>query len=184
VLEKAMSRDLAQGARVLASSVLSPAFAAANVLTHAQPWAALESDRSGAWISLVLPKAVTFNMVRLREAIDYGVRIDEFALEVWQDGRWRTIAQHSCLGPRRLIRLDAPATTRKVRLRIIKAAASPVLAEFGLYLLPYLVEEPSIDWDSYLLYAGRITTQHRLPSLYRTFCTAHRWNRTSPGRHH
>jgi len=177
VLEKAMSHDLAQGATVLASSVLSPAFAAANVLAGSrvhladtqaslpagtsarsvgtpaavassiQPWAALESDRSGAWINLVLPNAVTFNMVRLREAIDYGVRIDEFAVEAWQDGRWRTLARHSCLGPRRLIRLDAPATTRKVRLRIIKAAASPVLSEFGLYLLPELVEEPSIDRD-------------------------------------
>src|SRR5438874_1942358 len=58
VLDKAMSRDLAQGARVRASSVLSPAFAAENVLTRAQPWAALESDRAGAWITLVLPKAV------------------------------------------------------------------------------------------------------------------------------
>jgi alpha-L-fucosidase len=159
VLEKAMSRDLAQGARVLASSVLSPAFAPANVLAHAQPWAALENDSSGAWITLVLPNAVTFNMVRLREAIDYGVRIDEFAVEIWQDGRWRTLAQHSCLGPRRLIRLDAPATTRKVRLRIIKAAASPVLAEFGLYLLPHLVEEPSIDRDP----QGMVTLRAQAP---------------------
>src|SRR5882724_822424 len=147
VLEKAMSRDLAQGARVRASTVLSPAFAPANVLTRAQPWAAVESDRSGAWITLLLPNAVTFNMVRLREAIDYGVRIDEFVVEAWQDGRWRTLAQHSCLGPRRLIRLDSPATTQKVRLRILKAAASPVVSEFGLYLLPELVEEPSIDRD-------------------------------------
>jgi alpha-L-fucosidase len=176
-LDKAMSRDLAQGARVISSSAHSPAFAPANVLSGSrvhladtqaglsagrpagpvgtpavvasstQPWAAVESDRSGAWITLVLPNAVTFNMVRLREAIDYGVRIDEFAVEAWQDGRWRTLAQHSCLGPRRLIRLDAPATTQKVRLRIIKAAASPVLSEFGLYLLPELVEEPSIDRD-------------------------------------
>jgi alpha-L-fucosidase len=160
VLEKGMSHDLAQGARVLASSVLSPAFAPANVLTRAQPWAAVESDRSGAWITLVLPNAVTFNMVRLREAIDYGVRIDEFVVEAWQDGRWRTLAKHSCVGPRRLIRLESPATTRKVRLRIIKAAASPVLSEFGLYLLPYLVEEPSIDRDP----QGVVTLRAQTPA--------------------
>jgi alpha-L-fucosidase len=87
-------------------------------------------------MSLNLPEAVTFNMVRLREALEYGVRIDEFAVEIWQGGRWRILAQHSCLGPRRLIRLHAPVTTQKVRLRIIKAAASPVVSEFGLYLLP------------------------------------------------
>ena len=143
-LDQAMRRDLAQGADVRASSTFSQQFAPVNVLSGARPWAALESDRDGAWIALNLPEAVTFNMVRLREALDYGLRIDEFAVEIWQDGSWRTLAQHSCLGPRRLIRLDAPVTTRKVRLRIIKAAASPVVSEFGLYLLPDLPEAPSI----------------------------------------
>jgi alpha-L-fucosidase len=133
-----MRRNLAQGADVRASSTFSPEFTPANVLSSARPWAALESDRAGAWIALNLPEAVTFNMVRLREALDYGIRIDEFAVEIWQDGHWRTLEQHTCLGPRRLIRLNAPVTTRKVRLRIIKAAASPIVSEFGLYLLPEL----------------------------------------------
>ncbi|MFL6602707.1 MAG: alpha-L-fucosidase [Steroidobacteraceae bacterium] len=174
VLDKALSRDLAQGARVMASSALSPEFAPANVLgstpasaagtpvvvaSRARPWAALESDRSGAWLTLVLPRAVTFNLVRLREAIEYGVRIDEFAVEIWQDGRWQILAQHSCLGPRRLIRLDTPVTTRKVRLRIIKGAASPVVSEFGLYLLPYLLEEPSIERDT----QGMVTLRGEAP---------------------
>jgi hypothetical protein len=46
-------------------------------------------DRDGAWIALNLPEAVTFNMIRLREALDYGLRIDEFAVEIWQGGRCR-----------------------------------------------------------------------------------------------
>lgn len=147
-LDRMMSRNLAQGARISASSVFSPAFAAANLSSGTAPWAARENDRSGAWVALDLPQAMTFNVVRLREAIEYGARIDKFAFEVWQDGAWRTLAQHSCLGPCRLIRLDAPVTTNKVRLRIVEAAASPVLAEFGLYLLPDLIEEPSIDRDA------------------------------------
>jgi alpha-L-fucosidase len=148
VLDKTLSRGLAKGATVTASSMFSPAFAPANVLSGAKLWAARENDRSGAWIALTLPKAVTFNLVRLREALEYGVRIDEFAFDVWQDGAWRTLAQHRCLGPRRLIRLDVPVTASRARLRIIKAAASPILSEFGLYLLPDLVEEPSIDRDA------------------------------------
>lgn len=146
-LDQMMSRNLAQGARVTASSVFSPTFAAANVLSGTTPWAARESDRSGAWIELQLPAATTFDVVRLREAIEHGARIDEFAFEAWQNGAWRTLAQHRCLGPRRLIRLDEPVTTDRVRLRIVEAAASPVLAEFGLFLLPDLVEEPSIERD-------------------------------------
>jgi alpha-L-fucosidase len=148
VLDKTMSRDLAKGATVAASSAFSSAFAPANVLSGATPWAARDNDQSGAWISLSLPAATTFNMVRLREAIEYGVRIDEFAFEVWRNDAWQTVAQHRCLGPRRLIRLDAPVTAQKVRLRIVKAAASPIVSEFGLYLLPDLVEEPAINRDA------------------------------------
>jgi alpha-L-fucosidase len=147
-LDRMMSHDLAQGAHVTASSAFSPAFAPANVLSNTAPWAASEDDRSGAWITLHLPKAETFNVVRLREACEFGVRIDEFAFDIWQDRKWQTLAQHSCLGPRRLLRLDARVTAQKVRLRIVKASASPVLAELGLYLLPELVEEPAIERDT------------------------------------
>jgi alpha-L-fucosidase len=147
-LDQMMSRDLAKGARVTASSVFSPAFAAANVLSGSEPWAARESDRSGAWIELHLPAATTFDVVSLRETIEYGVRIDKFAFEAWQDDAWRTLAEHTCIGRRRLIRLDTPVTTNKVRLRILEAAASPVLAEFGLFMLPDLIEEPAIERDA------------------------------------
>jgi alpha-L-fucosidase len=147
-LDRMMSLDLAKGAKVTASSVFSSDFAPANVLSPIGSWAAREDDRSGAWLALRLPKAVTFNVVRLREAIEYGARIDKFAFDVWQDGAWRTVAEHSCLGRQRLIRLEVPITARQVRLRIIEAAASPVLAEFGLHLLPDLIEEPAIERDA------------------------------------
>jgi len=88
---------------------------------------------------------VTFNMVRLREAIEYGIRIDEFAVEVGRMDAGEPSAQHSCMGPRRLIRLDTPATGAKSAPAHHQGGRSPVLSEFGLYLLPYLVEEPSID---------------------------------------
>jgi alpha-L-fucosidase len=164
-LDQMMSRNLARGARVTASSVFSPMFAAANVLSGTAPWAARESDRSDAWIELHLPAATTFDVVRLREAIEYGARIDKFAFEAWQDGAWRTLAQHTCLGRCRLIRLDTLVTTDKVRLRILEAAASPVLAEFGLYLLPDLIEEPAIERDS----QGRVSlrsNRHEVALFY------------------
>src|SRR5437870_3686445 len=92
-----MSPSAPVGFGTAANEPASPAAAGhvgtSLVAPHTQPWAALESDRSGAWIALDLPRAVTFNMVRLREAIEYGTRIDEFAVETWQDGRWRACAQ-------------------------------------------------------------------------------------------
>jgi len=71
-----MSRDLAQGPGPPA--VCSP-HRCRECHTRAEPWAALETT-VGRLVTLVPPHAVDFNIVRLREAIEYGVRIDESPL--------------------------------------------------------------------------------------------------------
>lgn len=147
ILDKTYAGNLAAGARATASSTFSPAFAPAKVLSPNGVWAAREDDRAGAWLQLTLPRPVQFDLIRLREALPFGVRVDDYEIDVRQDGDWRTITRHTCVGPQRLIRLDTPVTAREVRLRIVKAAASPVISEFSLYRLPDIVEAPAIMRD-------------------------------------
>lgn len=148
ILDKAHAVNLNAGARVTASSTFGRGCAPVNVLSNkADFWAARENDTAGAWLQLDLPQARTFDMIRLAEATDYGVRVDDYAIDIWQDGAWKAIAEHTCISSQRLIRLDTPVTTPKVRLRVTKAAASPVLTEFSLYRLPDVVEEPAIVRD-------------------------------------
>jgi len=147
ILDKTYADNLAAGATVAASSTFSPAAAPARVLSKDGFWAARADDRAGAWLQLTLPRPVQFDLVRLREALPYGVRVDDYEIAVRQDGAWRTIARHTCIGPQRLIRLDTPVTAREIRLSITKAAASPVISEFSLYRLPDIVEEPAILRD-------------------------------------
>ncbi len=78
---------------------------------------------------------LTFNIVRLREYLPLGQRMDDWALDVWQDEQWQELAKGSAIGACRLVR-STPRTTTKVRLRITRAAACPALAEFGLFLEP------------------------------------------------
>lgn len=136
ILDKTYANNLAKGATVTASSAFSTAFAPARLGLGKGGWAARETDRDGAWLRLDLPKVQRFDLIRLREDLPYGVRVDDYEIDVWQGKAWQTIAKHSCIGPQRLIRLERPVTARKVRLRITKAAASPVISEFSLYLLP------------------------------------------------
>jgi alpha-L-fucosidase len=78
---------------------------------------------------LEFKEPVTFNIVRLREYLPLGQRIDDWALDAWQDAEWHEFAK--------LARPSAPAgscapnTPRtpppKCRLRITKAAACPAL---------------------------------------------------------
>jgi len=71
---------------------------------------------------------LTFSIIRLKEDIRQGQRIDAVTVEAWKDG-WQEIASAKSVGPRRLIRLDAPVTASKLRAR---ATGGPV-SEFSLF---------------------------------------------------
>ncbi len=141
------AHNLAAGAHVTASSRFSPAFAAPKALSETSAWAAANGDRS-AWLSLDLAKPTTFDVVRLAEDIRFGVRVDDYAVDIWKDGAWMEIARQTAIGPERLIRLDQPMTTTRVRLRILSASAAPVIGKIGLFRLPDILEEPSIRRDA------------------------------------
>jgi alpha-L-fucosidase len=80
--------------------------------------------------------AATFSVIRLRERIRLGQRIDAVAVDRWDAGSWQPLAAATSIGPRRLIRLERPVTAARLRLRIVQAAASPALSEFALFAEP------------------------------------------------
>ena len=61
-------------------------------------------------------RPVTFSVIRLREDIRQGQRIESVVVEAWRDG-WQAIGSATSVGPRRLIRLETPVTTARVRAR-------------------------------------------------------------------
>jgi alpha-L-fucosidase len=89
--------------------------------------------RSGSNFTYDLRAEVAFDVIRIREDIGLGQRIDAFDVDAWIGGRWVTVAKATSIGPRRLIRLDHHVTARRVRLRVTEASASPVIAEFALF---------------------------------------------------
>jgi alpha-L-fucosidase len=76
---------------------------------------------------------VTFNVVRVRENIRLGQRIEAIALEEAQGNGWSPIAEATSIGACRIVRTSRDITAGRVRLRVTKAAACPALSEFGLY---------------------------------------------------
>lgn len=154
------SRNLAAEARAHASNARA-GHAAANVLDGARDtyWACDDGVATPELI-LDMPAARTFDVVRLREYLPLGLRVTAFALDIW-DGRWRQIAQHQGIGAQRLVRLDAPVTTSKVRLRVLDAPAGPAISEIGLFLHPVLVDPPEIKRDR----EGKVTIVGGAPGL-------------------
>ncbi|MEK7780773.1 MAG: alpha-L-fucosidase [Verrucomicrobiota bacterium] len=134
-LEATFKHDLARGAKATASNVRGNdnSFAAKNVLANnAKKYWATDDGVTHAEVVLDFGKPKTFNIVRLREHLPLGQRVDAFALDQWKDGAWVEFATGQSIGSCRLLR-RAKLTTEKVRLRITKAVACPAISEVGLF---------------------------------------------------
>jgi alpha-L-fucosidase len=84
-----------------------------------------------ATIDLGRPQKI--QVIRLREAIRFGQRIDLVTIERWKPDGWEKIASATGIGARRLIRLEAPVIAQRLRLRIEQASASPAVSEFAVF---------------------------------------------------
>jgi alpha-L-fucosidase len=97
------------------------------------------SGRTNATVTLTLPRAVTFDVLSLQEAVDHrGQRIESFAIETWNGAACVAVDplaadELTTVGHRRLIRLKSPVTADQVRLRITGSRLEPTLAELGLF---------------------------------------------------
>lgn len=142
-LKHTFARNLAAGSSVSVTDFHGAAPVRADGGSRFEAGNMLDGDPSTFWlvhsaitsaeIVFDLGDRTKFDVVRIREAISLGQRIGGFEVDVWSDARWEKAAEATSIGACRLIRLKTPAHTSKVRLRITEAAATPALAEFGLY---------------------------------------------------
>lgn len=136
ILDQTFGENLAAGARVTASAERGPGFTAAHVLDGDGDtyWSTADDVRTAS-IELALPEPRWFDVVSLREYLPLGLRVDDWVLERWADGRWQEFGRGTGIGARRLWRGDFQHADR-VRLRFVNAAACPAIAEVGLHAEP------------------------------------------------
>jgi alpha-L-fucosidase len=138
LLRRMYAVNYASGATAKAGNVRGgdERFAAAKMLdADRNSYWATDDNVTAATVEFDLGREQSFNVVRLREAISLGQRVDEFAVDVWRDGGWSEFGKGTSIGAQRLLRGER-VTTRRVRLRIIRATASPCLSDFGLFAEP------------------------------------------------
>ena len=87
--------------------------------------------RGSIW-EITLPEARTVNYVQLQEEIALGQRISGFRVEVENADGWRTVAEGTTIGYKRILPV-ASVTARKVRVTITASLARPVLKDIALY---------------------------------------------------
>lgn len=106
-------------------------------------WASDDVDKTPV-VELTLKEPATFDVVRLREQIRLGQRVEGFVLDAFVDGKWAEVLQGSAIGNQAMLRLKSPVTTDKIRLRITKSVASPTISELSLFRMPVIMAEPAI----------------------------------------
>ena len=170
LLKQTFAVNLAQGATLQASNVRGTS------LRQFGPALLLDADRYSYWstddavttptLTLNLKGSRQFNVIRLRENIKLGQRIEAFEVEAFINNKWQKIAAATSIGANRLIRLPQTVTTSRIRLKITKSPVSIALSDFGLYKEPLHLTAPVVSRSR----SGEvsISTQAPVSALYYT----------------
>jgi alpha-L-fucosidase len=140
VLDATFALDLTAGAVFSAAHVRAgdgAAFEPANLGDDdTETYWATPDGVTAAEVVVTLPERRTIDVVKLREHIRLGQRIESFAVDWWDGEEWVELAKGTTVGPRRIMRTER-VTTDRLRLRIEGCRGeAAVLADFGAYCRP------------------------------------------------
>jgi alpha-L-fucosidase len=187
IVRETFAQDLAKGAKVTADAAAPKRGASAALDGNLDTWWEAPQGSTTGTLTLQLPKAVSFDVVSLQEALaQRSQRIESFAIETWNGSAWVAVPAISSdamttVGQRRLIRLSTPVTTDRVRVRITGSRLEPTLAEVGLFkqsvdLLPPAIGDRSSEGTVSISHpaSGRIvyTTDGSVPTAKSTVYSA------------
>lgn len=146
VVNDTFATDLAVGGQLIADNSNDKNSASLALDGNLDSWWEAAPGHTNATLTLTLPKAVTFDVVSLQEAVDHrSQRIESFAIDTWNGSDWVVADQQTTVGRRRLLRLNAPVTTSQVRIRITGSRLEPTLAELGLFKQAVTIASPTIS---------------------------------------
>lgn len=139
IVDATFSVDYAQGARVTASNTRGNGerrFSPGNVIDRRRDtyWTSDDQIKTPELI-IHLNQEQTFNVVRVREYLPLGQRVEGFAVDIWKNNEWQKFASGTSIGSCKLMR-GKRVTTTKVRLRITEAPVCPAISEVALFVEP------------------------------------------------
>ncbi len=134
-LKETFKVDLAAGAMAKASNIREnhTQFSTANLFDGDRySYYASDDNVLNPSIEISLPSAKTFDLIRLRENIKLGQRLDSVRVSIWENNAWKPIAQATSIGANRLIKLSSPVEAQRLKVELF-APVAPTLSEFALF---------------------------------------------------
>lgn len=150
-LKKLFADNLAQSAMITASEIRgeNQIFYGTKNLTDNDRYSywATSDDVKKATLTLEWKTAQTFNIIRLRENIKLGQRIEKVEIDAFINGVWKKTGEATSIGANRLIRLPNYITTSKLRISIKESPVCITLSDIGVFNEPELLAIPKIKRD-------------------------------------
>jgi alpha-L-fucosidase len=104
--------------------------------------AAFDNDKDTFWsapqgshhatLEVHFPKAVTFDRALTMEWLNDGQHIEKYAIEIYENGRWRAVASAEAIGHKK-IDIFPSVTTQRVRLNLLSTTGEAHIREFQLF---------------------------------------------------
>ncbi len=87
----------------------------------------------GAWqIVLDLQQPTPFNTIRLEEDLSFGQRVQNFSIEVLENGQWREITRSTTIGSRKICSFPT-VEAQQIRVKILGAKSIPTLRRISIF---------------------------------------------------
>jgi len=136
-MEEIFKVNLARKAMVSASNTRagSRRYATANLIDDSRMsyWATDDAVHR-AEITIDFRRSTSFNVIRLREFLPLGQRVETFAIDEWDGGAWQEFAAGTSVGNCRLVR-SPRITTNKIRVRV-NGPVALALSEIAVFAEP------------------------------------------------
>jgi alpha-L-fucosidase len=149
MLQHTVASNLAKTAVLKASNVRSnnqKLFGVKNLFDDDRySYWATDDAVTNATVTLEWKQPVTFNIIRLRENIKLGQRIEKVEIDVLQSNEWEKMAEATSIGANRLIRLHNFITANQIRIRIVQSPVSIALSDIGVFKEPEQLPQPQIQ---------------------------------------
>ena len=145
--DRLYAKDYALGAKTEASNVRGKdkKFGPQNLIdNNIETYWTTDEGTENPSVELTFPKPVKFDVIRLREQIRLGQRVEEFKVENWDGDKWVEILKGGTIGNQAMLPLAEPVTSSKLRLTITKTPAVPCISELSLFLMPKAMPKPDI----------------------------------------
>ncbi len=94
-------------------------------------WSAPAGSHS-ATLEVRLPHPVTFNHALTMEWLAEGQAVQQYRIEAWQDGQWKTVVADYAIGHEKIDHFP-PVTAQRVRLNIVASTGEARVREFQLF---------------------------------------------------